>query len=445
MGKITLILGGNRSGKSSHGTNLVKNAERVYYIATAEALDEEMASRIARHRASRPSHFITLEEPIAMDKALAQIPDSKDPVIMDCLTLYISNLVHHYQENCPDKNQLENKILDQGKDLLNLISERNNPFIIISNELGQGAIPITPLGRFFADLQGLMNQQVARVAHRVIKLEAGIPIMLKGKKWHTHLGTTSYIYPADIIENVKRLLGKVQDIELVFFDNINDSNLPSPDDLEKLLLLTYGRDLTFTVHFPLDLMLGGDKTEREEGINSVIKICQIVAPLKPKNFVLHLPIIKSSIPTSKIELDNTQRNQWLDKVEDSLVKILEHDIHPPLLCLENLSYPFHYLDEIIERHNLSVCLDVGHLLRYGYSLSDFLKKYYARIQIVHLHNSEGAYDHKGLSDPLSPDHRYLLDYLEEHDYGGILTLEVFNETDFFNSYRLVKNYLKNPY
>ena len=441
MGNITLIIGGNRSGKSRYATNMVKAADRVYHIATAEPLDEEMAARTARHKANRPAHFITLEEPIALDKALARIPDSKDPVILDCLTLYLSNLLLYYEKDCPDKDKLEEKILNQGEYLLNLISQRNNPFIIVSNEVGQGAIPVTPLGRFFTDLQGLMNQQVARVAHRVIKLEAGIPIMLKGKKWGARLGTTSYVYPADIVENVKRLLGTVQDIELVFFDSINDSNLLSPEELERLLLLAYGRDLTFTVHFPLDLMLGGNQAEREEGINSVVNIWQLVTPLQPINFVLHLPIIKSTIPTSKIELADTQREQWLARVEDSLGKILGHGIHPPLLCLENLSYPFDYLDKLIERYNFSVCLDVGHLLRYGFSLPDFLKKYYDKIRIAHLHNSIGEQDHKGLVHPLSQEHSYLLDYLQEHDYTGVLTLEVFNEADFFSSYTLVKKYL----
>jgi adenosyl cobinamide kinase/adenosyl cobinamide phosphate guanylyltransferase/sugar phosphate isomerase/epimerase len=441
MGKITLIIGGNRSGKSSYGTNMVKSAERVYYIATAEPLDKEMTTRISRHKATRPSRYITLEEPIALDKALDQIPDSMDPVILDCLTLYLSNLVCAYEKTTPDKDKMEEKILEQGEYLLNIISKRNNPFIIISNEVGQGTISVTPLGRFFTDLQGLMNQQFARGAHCVIKLEAGIPILLKGKKSYARLGTTSYIYPADIVENVKKLLETVQDIELVFFDNINKSNVPSPHDLEKLLLLAHGRDLTFTAHFPLDLMLGGDRVEREEGINAVVKIWQLITPLEPINFVLHLPIIKSTIPTSKIELDNNQRYQWLSRVEESLASILTHGIHPSLLCLENLSYPFDYLDKLIEKYNLSICLDVGHLLRYGFSLGDFLKKYYDRIRIVHLHNSIGGQDHKGLIPPLGQEHRYLLDYLTGHDYTGVLTLEVFSEADFFSSYKLIRNYL----
>jgi sugar phosphate isomerase/epimerase len=188
-------------------------------------------------------------------------------------------------------------------------------------------------------------------------------------------------------------------------------------------------------------MLGGNKAEQEEGINSVVKIWESVIPLKPINLVLHLPIIKSTIPTSKIELDDTQRSHWLARVEESLERILGHGIYPPLLCLENLSYPFHYLDELIEKHNLSVCLDVGHLLYYGFSLVDFLKKYYDRIQVVHLHDSVDNQDHKGLVHPLSQEHSYLLDYLEGHNYTGVLTLEVFSEADFFSSYTLVKNYL----
>jgi adenosyl cobinamide kinase/adenosyl cobinamide phosphate guanylyltransferase/sugar phosphate isomerase/epimerase len=442
MGRITFILGGNRSGKSTYGINLVKGAERVYYIATAEPLDEEMKNRIARHKANRPANFFTIEEPLALDRALKQIPDSKDPVILDCLTLYLSNLLFYYEKDCPDRDSLEEKILSQGKEILNLISKRNNPFIIISNELGQGTIPITPLGRLFTDLQGLMNQQVARVAHKVVKLEAGIPLILKEKKWCGRIGTTSYVYPADILENVKRLIGMVQDIELVFFDHANESNLISADDLAKLQLLSYGRDLTFTVHFPLGLMLGGNKVEQEEGLRSILKIWQLILPLNPINYILHLPIVKSMVPTNKIELDDPEREKWLVQIEDSLIRILSQGFTSTLLCLENLSYPFYYLDELIEKYDLSICLDVGHLLRYGYSLSDFLAKYYDKIRVVHLHNSMEEQDHKGLISPLSNEYKYLLSYLAEKDYSGVLTLEVFNEQDFFTSYSLVKDYLQ---
>jgi len=441
MAKIIFIIGGNRSGKSRYALDLVKDRARVYYIASAEPKDEEMARRIARHKASRSEKFITIEEPVALSQALDQIPDTQEPVIWDCVTLYLANLVAHYERDYPERERLEEKILDHGRELLTQIIKRKNPFIIISNELGEGIIPTTPLGRFFVDLQGLINQQIAQAAHRVVKMEAGIPLVLKEKRWSGRLGTTSYVYPAGIVENVKRLLGKVQDIELVFFEDPQQTNLLTPEELDRLLLLTYERDLTFTVHFPLDLMLGGNERERELAIDSVTKVWQLSLPLKPRSYILHLPIVKSAIPTERIELDRPSRETWLARIERSICSLLSRDIDPDLLCLENLSYPFHYLDGLLEKYGLSVCLDVGHLLRYRYSLPDFLSRYYERIQVIHLHNSTEEQDHKGLVPPLSEEQEYLLRYLEEKDYRGILTLEVFNEEDFLRSYELVKAFL----
>jgi len=167
-----LILGGSRSGKSRYA---VAQAQEIggsaAVVATARALDPNMAARIARHRAERPAGWTTLEEPRDVVAAARRAAASHDLLVIDCVTVWIANLM--------ERGDDDTAILATADDLAKLMRERLASFIIVSNEVGAGVHPPTALGRRFGDLLGFVNQRLAAAADRVTLMVAGIPISVK--------------------------------------------------------------------------------------------------------------------------------------------------------------------------------------------------------------------------------------------------------------------------
>jgi adenosyl cobinamide kinase/adenosyl cobinamide phosphate guanylyltransferase len=162
---LTLILGGARSGKSRRAEALVTALPPWSYIATAEAFDAEMTARIAAHRARRADGWETLDAPRDLPEALAR---ARPPVLVDCLTLWLSNLMLAEGELGPACDALETAL-----------HARTGPVVLVSNEVGAGIVPATPLGRRFRDAQGLLNQRMAAIADHVELVVAGLPLRLK--------------------------------------------------------------------------------------------------------------------------------------------------------------------------------------------------------------------------------------------------------------------------
>lgn len=166
---VTLVLGGARSGKSRYAEALMRGAGGGIYLATAEALDEEMIERIARHRAQRDAAWLTVEEPLELASALERHARGNRPVLVDCLTLWLSNLMG------------AGRVIGTETDrLLAALSALAAPVILVSNEVGLGIVPDNALARAFRDEAGRLNQAVAARADRVVFLAAGLPLVLKG-------------------------------------------------------------------------------------------------------------------------------------------------------------------------------------------------------------------------------------------------------------------------
>lgn len=173
---VTLVLGGARSGKSTHAEKLVAGTlygappQPAVYIATAEAGDVEMATRIMAHRARRGAGWTTIEEPLKLDEALATAATYGQPILVDCLTLWLSNLMHAGAD------------VDEATDDLFRSLDGHRSFIVfVSNELGLGLVPETPLGRSFRDAMGRMNMRFAERADRVVFMAAGLPLIMKDR------------------------------------------------------------------------------------------------------------------------------------------------------------------------------------------------------------------------------------------------------------------------
>ena len=166
---VTFLLGGARSGKSRRAQVLAEQASpsRVF-IATAEPLDDEMARRIARHQADRAEGWRTVEAPLDLAPALGEAkPD--EAIVIDCLTLWLSNLMHHGRD-----------VEDETARLCAALPAPTKPVFLVSNELGLGLVPESPIGRAFRDAQGRLNQAVASACDVVEFVAAGLPLRLKG-------------------------------------------------------------------------------------------------------------------------------------------------------------------------------------------------------------------------------------------------------------------------
>lgn len=174
MPTLTLVTGGSRSGKSTHALTLATAepaAARRYFIATAEALDDEMRARIAHHRTTRPAEFITLEEPIDLRSALDAIASKADIAVLDCLTLWVSNLIGQGLDDAA--------ILAEADGLAAALQRAPFSAVVVTDEVGWGIVPDNPVARRFRDLLGWTNQKIALAADRVILMAAGYPLALK--------------------------------------------------------------------------------------------------------------------------------------------------------------------------------------------------------------------------------------------------------------------------
>jgi adenosylcobinamide kinase / adenosylcobinamide-phosphate guanylyltransferase len=176
--KLQLILGGARSGKSRYSLNQGKQAsfEHLIFLATATAEDEEMRNRVRKHQTERGSDWKTIEEPYYLAKTLQQLDDSeKTLIVVDCATLWLSNLLCGVGGKALSSDEIENKF----NDLFNLLARARSHIWIVSNEVGLAVVPDNTLGRQFRDLQGLLNQKLAFQADQVIFMIAGLAQKLK--------------------------------------------------------------------------------------------------------------------------------------------------------------------------------------------------------------------------------------------------------------------------
>jgi adenosylcobinamide kinase/adenosylcobinamide-phosphate guanylyltransferase len=170
MGQHVLILGGARSGKTDFAEQLaLRLGTAPLYLATAEALDDEMATRVASHQGARDARFTTIEEPLAISEAILAAAGRHDVVLVDCLTLWITNLLAAGADVAVAVNELATAL---GKTEVRVI--------LVSNEVGLGIVPDNPMARSFRDLAGTAHQRLAEVCAEVHFVVAGLPMTLKG-------------------------------------------------------------------------------------------------------------------------------------------------------------------------------------------------------------------------------------------------------------------------
>jgi len=258
------------------------------------------------------------------------------------------------------------------------------------------------------------------------------------RKGPFRLGTTSYIHPAEILPNVRSLQGTVEDIEIVLFESDEVSNYPSRQEIEELAAIGQQTGLSYTVHLPLDVLLGDpDPHIRQRSVDTCLRAIDATAGLRPHGYIVHF----QGLPTD----DHRQwlNENWLTRLDHSLGRLLEHLAAPRLLCAETLSYPFHLVEDLIAQRDLAICLDVGHIILYDQPLELYLDRYLSRTRVIHLHGNSGGRDHLDLGRLPAA----MLDLLftslatlpKVEDL--VVTLEIFSEKDLEISRAVVEKYL----
>jgi adenosylcobinamide kinase / adenosylcobinamide-phosphate guanylyltransferase len=171
---ITLVLGGARGGKSRFAQKMAAHYSPVAFVATAQPVDEEMRRKIERHKSDRPAEWVTIEEPLLLDMILQERASQFRLLLVDCLTLYTSNLM------TAEKNDSE-AVLRRADRLCTALRSIESSVVLVSNEVGDGVVPSYESGRLFRDLLGEINQRVASIADNVVLMVAGLPLLLKGE------------------------------------------------------------------------------------------------------------------------------------------------------------------------------------------------------------------------------------------------------------------------
>lgn len=243
------------------------------------------------------------------------------------------------------------------------------------------------------------------------------------------LGTTSFILPDDYIPNVGFLGALVDDVELLLFESDEISHLPNAHVIDQLAALKHTNQLTYTVHLPLDIHLGSsDETVRKRSVEKCLKVIGITGPLGPFAYIVHFHgETRGKKPVEDIE-------RWRKSLDHSVCDLMLSGIEPDLLCVETLDYGFEYVADIVLRHGLSVCLDIGHLAFHEYPIQEYLDRYLDRCRVIHLHGNSDGIDHKdiGLLDSQIP--VMLTGRLgSKNDRERVLTLEVFGRGEFEKS------------
>lgn len=269
------------------------------------------------------------------------------------------------------------------------------------------------------------------------------------------LGTTSYIYPAPVLPNVRKLAGRVRDIELVFFEYNDASNLPTPEDVNQMKQLAENENLTFTVHLPLDMSIGDwDISLRNKSIDKTKSIIELTRPLNPWGYILHpdrwtptaenktspLHHLKDSrFPFEQLSsADKDQVKHWIDRVLEGLYILKPLVTEPSTLCVENVNLLFDYLLFSLLDSPFGICLDIGHLLQFDLEVMPYLRRCFKKLRIIHLHGVKDGKDHQGLNREMIPLLKEFFNYLEQNNYCGVVTLEVFSEKDLLQSFDTLK-------
>ena len=239
------------------------------------------------------------------------------------------------------------------------------------------------------------------------------------------LGTTSFIYPDDYVSNVKRIGPYLDEIELLFFESSRSDSLPAPTVINELSLLSENLDLKYNVHLPTDVSISHPERDRQHrAVDAIKEVLMLVSPLSPTTCTLHIDYSEPSFSAKTV-------SAWQDRVRPNLAKILDMDLDSSRISIETLDYPFELIEDVVEEFGLSVCLDLGHMILYGYDIDAAFKKYSDKTSIIHLHGVADDHDHLAL-DCLPDTIKFkIIEILRK--FNQTVSLEVFSYSNLASS------------
>jgi len=232
------------------------------------------------------------------------------------------------------------------------------------------------------------------------------------------VGAPSFVIPADIITNVRYLAPRVDGVQLLFFESAANTRLPQEVDIQTLRQLATDHDLAYTVHLPADIRLGAaDQSLRQQGIDEVVRLVTELLPLAPHSFDLHLQWEA-----------NLARQFWLENLDHSLDILVQRlGEEAGKIAIENIEYDMRDLRPLLTRHDMSFCLDMGHILRYGHDWSTALHDYVPGARHVHYHGVCQERDHRAIGNGQEQHSTDLGAALARTGYRKMLTIEQYDE------------------
>jgi adenosylcobinamide kinase/adenosylcobinamide-phosphate guanylyltransferase len=428
--KVTLVLGGIRSGKSFFvEQKALKISEKPVYIATADnpAGDEEMVLRIAVHRKRRGERFENFEALYDLTGTLSKLKDRT--VVVDCLTLHLSNRLMATEEYM-DLEELIESDEEYLEDIYGIIRENNLKVIFVSNEVGMAPVEMNRLGRFFQDLQGRWNRKVAEFADEVYFIQAGIPRLSKKQACYPFkLSAPSYVLPTGYIENVTYLMDKVDDVQLLAFDSMPDDPLFKKGTVSTLSYLAKDAGLSYSVHMPVKPKIFGNF---EQKLASTLSIIGQLSTLNISTFTFHydLPDGKewNSLGAAEGEEIDREYIRYFNSIKETFPAVD--------LSLENTETPLSALDRVVDECGISYAIDIGHLHTQDWDVAE-VESRLSKASVVHLHGLEEIdgqrKDHRAITFD-----RKIFELLES--YTGLLTIENYHKRLLETSLEILSEY-----
>jgi sugar phosphate isomerase/epimerase len=261
----------------------------------------------------------------------------------------------------------------------------------------------------------------------------GYPTLTKSYKgrYPFKICTTSFIYPDHYIPNVKMLGPYLDEIELLFFESRYAGALPAGSVITDLDRLAAEFDLSYNAHLPTDVSISApDPAGQKEAVATMIRAIELVQPLDPSALILHVPYDGESF-------NEHDKINWQDRVYQNLVKILSAVENNKIIAIETLDYPMELLEEIIIELDLSICLDLGHLMVYDYDVLEVFNKFAFKTSTLHVHGVENSSDHmtlEKLSDNVFESVRQVL-----NQFTGVVSLEVFSFENLDSSLKYLES------
>ena len=252
------------------------------------------------------------------------------------------------------------------------------------------------------------------------------------------IGATSFVYPASWLENVERLADRVEDVELLFFEPSGPGGLPDEVELARLAAIRRSAGLTYSIHTPLAASLASEDEERRAaGVRDVLRVVSATRAVEPSAYVIHVYYGDGEHGPRPHDPE-----AFRQRGARSIEALLEAGVPSRQLCVEYLDYDLDLLAPVLEHYDLSVALDVGHLMRDGRDVASIVARYLPRTRLIQWHGTEpGGRDHKSLEHVPRVAAEAFVRSLLEADYRGVLTLEVFSPRDFDRSLALLGSLL----